>query len=79
MNEWCVFWICLFTYWTIKESVAMITYNQRQAIKDLVKKEYGRRISELVDEKVTDADDEIDSDEMDEIYEELEKIDNKEK
>jgi anaerobic ribonucleoside-triphosphate reductase len=52
MEVWSIFWICLFSYWTIKESVALLTYNKRQAIKDLVAKEYADEISELVNEKV---------------------------
>jgi hypothetical protein len=52
MECWSICWICLFSYWTIKESVALLTYNKRQAIKDLVAKEYADEISELVNEKV---------------------------
>lgn len=52
MDCWSVFWICLFSYWAIKESVAMITYNKRQAIKELVEDEFSRQISELVNKKV---------------------------
>lgn len=52
MEVWSIFWICLFSYWTIKESVALLTYNKRQAIKELVAKEYADEISELVNEKV---------------------------
>lgn len=52
MEVWSIFWICLFSYWTIKESVTLLTYNKRQAIKELVAKEYADKISELVNEKV---------------------------
>lgn len=52
MDCWSVFWICLFSYWAIKESVAMITYNKRQAIKELAEDEFSRQISELVNKKV---------------------------
>jgi hypothetical protein len=52
MEVWSIFWICLFSYWTIKESVTLLTYNKRQAIKELVAKEYADEISELVNEKV---------------------------
>ena len=52
MDCWSIFWICLFSYWAIKESVAMITYNKRQAIKELAEDEFSRQISELVNKKV---------------------------
>lgn len=52
MDCWSVFWICLFSYWAIKESVAMITYNKRQAIKELAEDEFSRQISELVNKKI---------------------------
>lgn len=71
MEVWSVFWISLFAYWSIKESIALITYNKRQAIRDLVKKEYGKRIAELVSEKVTNSSDELDSEDIDEIIEDL--------
>ena len=47
---WCVFWICLFTYWTIKESIELLTYNKRMAIKDLVRKELGQELRDIIDE-----------------------------
>ena len=52
MDCWSVFWICLFSYWAIKESVAMITYNKRQAIKELAEDKFSRQISELVNKKI---------------------------
>ena len=52
MDCWSVFWICLFSYWAIKESVSMITYNKRQAIKELAEDEFSRQISELVNKKI---------------------------
>ena len=52
MDVWGIFWICLFSYWAIKESVSMITYDKRQAIKELVEQEYGEEISKLVNKKV---------------------------
>lgn len=52
MDCWSVFWICLFSYWAIKESVNMITYNKRQAIKELAEDEFSRQISELVNKKI---------------------------
>lgn len=52
MDCWSIFWICLFSYWAIKESVAMITYDRRQAIKEIAENEYGEEISKLVNKKV---------------------------
>ena len=52
MDVWSVFWICLFSYWAIKESISLLTYNKRQAVKELVEKEYADEISKLVEQKV---------------------------
>lgn len=52
MDVWSVFWICLFSYWAIKESISLLNYNKRQAVKELVEKEYADEISKLVEQKV---------------------------
>lgn len=46
MSEWSIFWICLFSYWTIKEVVELLTYNRRKAIKELAREECRQEISE---------------------------------
>ena len=74
MNEIGIFWICLFGYWTITATVKLLTYNKRQALIDLIRQEYGKKVSELVKEKVTDSKDELDDDEVEEIYDEVGRI-----
>ena len=47
---WTAFWIGLFTYWTVTGVVELLTYNKRMAIKDLVRKELGQELRNIIDE-----------------------------
>lgn len=47
MSGWSIFWICLFSYWAIKESVYCLTYNKRQAIKELAREKNQEQIDKL--------------------------------
>lgn len=48
--EWVAFWTGLFIYWTITKCVELLTYNKRMAVKDLVRKELGQELRDIIDE-----------------------------
>jgi hypothetical protein len=47
MNEWGIFWICLFTYWAIKYITECVTYDKRRAIKELAEEKHAEKIEKL--------------------------------
>lgn len=48
MDSWSIFWICWFSYLSIKYVVYSFTYDKRKALKELVKEESLKQIEEKV-------------------------------
>lgn len=46
---WAIFWICLFSYWAIKEICYYCFYSKRQAIRDIAIKECRKEINAEID------------------------------
>lgn len=49
MEVWAIFWIGLFTYWTISVIVRNVFYSKQQAIRDIARKECHEEINAEID------------------------------
>ena len=50
---WAIFWICLFSYWAIKEICYYCFYSKRQAIRDIALKECRKEINAEIDDIIS--------------------------
>ena len=49
MEVWAIFWIGLFTYWTVVVIVRNVFYSKQQAIRDIARKECREEINAEID------------------------------